>query len=137
MFSILNLFNLGYFLCRPDILSKIHCFQTFLHVVQLVVSYFLMLIFMTFNIWLCLAVLIGAAIGYFLFGWKKCVVVDVTEHCHWCPPRFTTLTWTGLSVLISVRLLMVLWIDLGAIHSWFIRVDKIFECFIFSGIMTF
>lgn len=37
---------------------------------------------MTYNIWLCLAVLFGATLGYFLFGWKKSVVVDVTEHCH-------------------------------------------------------
>lgn len=37
---------------------------------------------MTYNIWLCSAVLFGATLGYFLFGWKKSVVVDVTEHCH-------------------------------------------------------
>ena len=51
--------------------------------VQIVVSYCLMLIFMTYNVWLCLAVALGAAIGYFMFGWKKTVVVDVGgEHCH-------------------------------------------------------
>ena len=51
--------------------------------VQIVLSYCLMLIFMTYNVWLCLAVALGAAIGYFMFGWKKTVVVDVGgEHCH-------------------------------------------------------
>ncbi|CAG9818366.1 unnamed protein product [Phaedon cochleariae] len=67
---------------QPSMLSKMHFIQTFLHMVQMVVSYFLMLIFMTYNTWLCLAVVFGAGVGYFLFGWKKSVVVDVTEHCH-------------------------------------------------------
>ncbi|XP_034951025.1 high affinity copper uptake protein 1 isoform X2 [Chelonus insularis] len=67
---------------QPTMLSWMHTFQTFLHIVQIVLSYFLMLIFMTYNVWLCFAVVLGAAIGYFLFGWKKSVIVDVTEHCH-------------------------------------------------------
>ncbi|XP_033322162.1 copper transporter 1A isoform X2 [Megalopta genalis] len=66
----------------PTMLSWMHTFQTFLHIVQIVLSYFLMLIFMTYNVWLGFAVVFGAAIGYFLFGWKKSVIVDVTEHCH-------------------------------------------------------
>ncbi|KAK9881995.1 hypothetical protein WA026_018184 [Henosepilachna vigintioctopunctata] len=66
----------------PTMWSKMHCFQTFLHMVQMILSYFLMLIFMTYNVWLCIAIVIGAGIGYFLFGWKKSVIVDVTEHCH-------------------------------------------------------
>ncbi|XP_050524408.1 high affinity copper uptake protein 1-like isoform X2 [Daktulosphaira vitifoliae] len=67
---------------QPTMLSSFHFLQTFLHVIQITVSYLLMLIFMTYNVWLCLAVLLGATLGYFLFGWKKSVVVDVTEHCH-------------------------------------------------------
>ncbi|KAK9887614.1 hypothetical protein WA026_023573 [Henosepilachna vigintioctopunctata] len=67
---------------QPTMWSKMHCFQTFLHMVQMILSYFLMLIFMTYNVWLCIAIVIGAGIGYFLFGWKKSVIVDVTEHCH-------------------------------------------------------
>lgn len=66
----------------PTMMSWMHLFQTLLHIVQIVLSYFLMLIFMTYNVWLCCAVVLGAAIGYFLFGWKKSVIVDVTEHCH-------------------------------------------------------
>ncbi|KAL1508924.1 hypothetical protein ABEB36_003743 [Hypothenemus hampei] len=67
---------------QPTMISKIHFYQTFLHVIQMILSYFLMLIFMTYNIWLCIAVVLGAGVGYFLFGWKKSVIVDVTEHCH-------------------------------------------------------
>ncbi|CAH1112052.1 unnamed protein product [Psylliodes chrysocephalus] len=67
---------------QPTMMSKMHFLQTFLHMIQMVVSYFLMLIFMTYNTWLCIAVVLGAGTGYFLFGWKKSVVVDVTEHCH-------------------------------------------------------
>ncbi|XP_011685363.1 PREDICTED: high affinity copper uptake protein 1 isoform X2 [Wasmannia auropunctata] len=67
---------------QPTMMSWMHLFQTFLHIIQIVLSYFLMLIFMTYNVWLCCAVVLGAAVGYFLFGWKKSVIVDVTEHCH-------------------------------------------------------
>jgi len=67
---------------QVKILSTMHVWQTILHIVQMVVSYFLMLIFMTYNVWLCIAVALGAGVGYFCFGWKKSVVVDVTEHCH-------------------------------------------------------
>ncbi|NP_001001238.1 solute carrier family 31 (copper transporter), member 1 [Xenopus tropicalis] len=63
-------------------LSVPHLLQTLLHIIQVVVSYFLMLIFMTYNAYLCIAVAAGAGTGYFLFSWKKAVVVDITEHCH-------------------------------------------------------
>ncbi|KAM5145261.1 high affinity copper uptake protein 1 [Mantella aurantiaca] len=65
-----------------QMMSMPHFFQTFLHIIQVVVSYFLMLIFMTYNAYLCIAVAAGAGTGYFLFSWKKAVVVDITEHCH-------------------------------------------------------
>ncbi|XP_036972853.1 high affinity copper uptake protein 1 [Acanthopagrus latus] len=63
-------------------LSPAHFLQTVLHIVQVVVSYFLMLVFMTYNAYLCIAVAAGAGMGYFLFSWRKAVVVDITEHCH-------------------------------------------------------
>ncbi|KAE8285573.1 High affinity copper uptake protein 1 Copper transporter 1 [Larimichthys crocea] len=63
-------------------LSPAHFLQTLLHIIQVVVSYFLMLIFMTYNAYLCIAVAAGAGMGYFLFSWRKAVVVDITEHCH-------------------------------------------------------
>ncbi|KAM9734630.1 high affinity copper uptake protein 1 [Menidia menidia] len=63
-------------------LSPGHFLQTLLHIIQVVVSYFLMLVFMTYNGYLCIAVAAGAGMGYFLFSWRKAVVVDITEHCH-------------------------------------------------------
>ncbi|XP_059850324.1 high affinity copper uptake protein 1 isoform X2 [Hypanus sabinus] len=65
-----------------QMLSIPHLIQTGLHIVQVVISYFLMLVFMTYNGYLCIAVALGAGAGYFLFSWKKAVVVDITEHCH-------------------------------------------------------
>jgi copper transporter 1 len=67
---------------RMQMLSGVHFAQTLLHVIQFVISYFLMLIFMTYNVWLCLAVAFGAGVGYFLFAWQRSVIVDITEHCH-------------------------------------------------------
>ncbi|XP_072936240.1 high affinity copper uptake protein 1-like [Epargyreus clarus] len=66
----------------PTMLSTAHAWQTFLHGIQVLVSYMLMLVFMTYNTWLCAAVVLGSATGYFLFGWRESVVVDFTEHCH-------------------------------------------------------
>ncbi|XP_023939085.2 high affinity copper uptake protein 1 isoform X2 [Bicyclus anynana] len=67
---------------QPRMMSVAHGWQTVLHGVQVLVSYMLMLVFMTYNTWLCAAVVLGSATGYFLFGWRESVVVDFTEHCH-------------------------------------------------------
>ena len=69
--------------CRTSIFSLAHLLQTLLHILQIVISYFLMLIFMTYNVWLCIAVALGAGCGYFAFGWKRALIVDINEHCHW------------------------------------------------------
>ncbi|XP_075148351.1 copper transporter 1B [Haematobia irritans] len=53
------------------ILSPAHLIQTFCNLFQIVISYLLMLVFMTFNYWLCLAVVLGLGLGYFVFGWIK------------------------------------------------------------------
>ncbi|XP_002073524.3 histidine-rich glycoprotein [Drosophila willistoni] len=47
--------------------GKFHLFQTFLHMLQVFVSFLLMLVFMTYNVWLCMAVVLGAGFGYFIF----------------------------------------------------------------------
>jgi len=62
--------------------SKAHIIQSTLHILQVATSYALMLGFMTFNGFLCISILVGAGFGYFIFCWRKCTVVDVTEHCH-------------------------------------------------------
>ena len=56
--------------------------QKLQHVLQVVISYCLKLIFLTFNVYLCVAVALGAGLGYFLFAWKRTIIVDVNEHCH-------------------------------------------------------
>nr|KAG5700468.1 hypothetical protein BaRGS_013955 [Batillaria attramentaria] len=59
-----------------------HLLQTILHAVQIFISYCLMLIFMTYNAYLALCVVLGAAFGYFLVGWKRTQITDSNEHCH-------------------------------------------------------
>ncbi|XP_046749273.1 high affinity copper uptake protein 1-like [Diprion similis] len=66
---------------QPSMFSGIHLFQTFLHMIQIVLGYFLMLIFMTYNVWLCIAVTVGGAIGYWLFAWRK-ASSDITDCCN-------------------------------------------------------
>ncbi|TMW48022.1 hypothetical protein DOY81_006910 [Sarcophaga bullata] len=63
------------------IFAKPHIIQCLFNFVQIILSYLLMLIFMTFNYWLCLAVILGLSIGYFFFGWIKQDVYD-SECCH-------------------------------------------------------
>lgn len=74
--------TISFCILRQQMLSPAHFLQTLLHIVQVVVSYILMLVFMTYNAYLCIAVAAGAGMGYFLFSWRKAVVVDITEHCH-------------------------------------------------------
>ena len=59
-----------------------HWLQTLLHVVQVFVSYCLMLAFMTYNAYICIAICIGAGVGYYFFGWIRQGTQDPNEHCH-------------------------------------------------------
>lgn len=79
--SLRAVLTVGSLLYGQQVLSSPRLLQTVLHIIH-VVSYFLMLIFMTYNGYLCIAVAAGAGTGYFLFSCKKAVVVDITEHCH-------------------------------------------------------
>ncbi|XP_058127599.1 high affinity copper uptake protein 1 [Anopheles ziemanni] len=67
---------------REALLSRAHVVQTVLHLLQVTVSYILMLIVMTYNYYLCLAVVLGAMCGYYVFGWVRNSAVDPTEHCN-------------------------------------------------------
>ena len=53
---------------------------------QVTVSFFLMLIAMTYNVWLFVAIVLGAGAGYFLFarfrGPGTQSGQDPNEHCH-------------------------------------------------------
>ena len=69
--------------CRRRLYWLHHLVQTLLHFMQFALGYMLMLIAMTFNVWLFLSILVGAAVGYFLFNSRQSLYVDVTEDaCH-------------------------------------------------------
>ncbi len=56
--------------------SSLHLLQTALHMMQSFLSFALMLIVMTYNSWLIGAVVLGLAVGYFLFGWRKTTIMQ-------------------------------------------------------------
>ena len=65
---------------RELVCSTHHMLQTVLHMLQITLGYALMLIAMTFNLWLFLAVVCGLTLGYFLCGWKH-QTVNYNEEC--------------------------------------------------------
>ncbi|XP_076806981.1 high affinity copper uptake protein 1-like isoform X2 [Clavelina lepadiformis] len=58
-----------------------HILQSFLHIIQTTLGMFLMLIYMTFNVWLALSVSVGAGVGYFLFAWNNMGDINFGDHC--------------------------------------------------------
>lgn len=64
------------------ILQPAHFIQTLLYFVQLWLSLCLMLVFMTFNLYLCLAVTVGGAIGYYVFAWASKSTPGRENMCH-------------------------------------------------------
>lgn len=68
---------------KEQMLNVPHCIQSILHLGQVFISYILMLIVMLCNLWLIIAVVLGAAVGYFIFGWlRKIAFKDTTECCY-------------------------------------------------------
>ncbi|XP_055989238.1 high affinity copper uptake protein 1-like [Sorex fumeus] len=64
----------------PQLLSAIHLRKTVLHMLQVGVSYLLMLTAMTYNAYFGLALLAGAGIGYWLFGGRKAEDMESKTH---------------------------------------------------------
>ena len=62
--------------------SWAHAVQSVLHMLQVFISFTLMLAFMTFNVWICASIIAGAGLGYFIFCWRKISIVNPDEHCH-------------------------------------------------------
>ncbi|XP_052220775.1 high affinity copper uptake protein 1-like isoform X19 [Dreissena polymorpha] len=56
---------------RSQMLQAPHAFQSLLVLIQTFISYCVMMIFMNYNAWLCLAVVLGSGAGYFLFNWRR------------------------------------------------------------------
>lgn len=74
--------GIWYARCRKDVCNQFHILQTFLHFIQIGLGYLLMLVAMTYNVWCFLGVLLGCAIGYFTFGWKRYHLSDFSDHCN-------------------------------------------------------
>ncbi|VDP22777.1 unnamed protein product [Schistosoma margrebowiei] len=62
--------------------SSYHLVQTMLHLVHAFMGYILMLIVMTYNVYLLLAVLFGFTLGYFLFARNRALLVRSHNCCH-------------------------------------------------------
>ena len=61
----------------------LHIAQTFLHMVQVAVGYLLMLVVMTYNLWIFFAVILGAGLGYIVFGRLRMAHAKVSDdHCN-------------------------------------------------------
>ncbi|VDO50449.1 unnamed protein product [Brugia timori] len=74
---------------KEEISAKIRFLQAVLYFVQLTLAYCLMLIAMTYNVWLTMAVIAGAAFGHWLFAILKCfnpqtddLDTFATDACH-------------------------------------------------------
>ncbi|XP_069131305.1 high affinity copper uptake protein 1-like isoform X2 [Argopecten irradians] len=67
---------------RRDLFTYGHILQSILHMIQMLWSYSMMLIFMTYNTWLCAALILGAMLGYFVFGTSSRIQRDNFDHCH-------------------------------------------------------
>lgn len=66
---------------REYLLSVNHIVQSFLHALQISIGYWFMLIFMQFNFWLCLAIVLGAVFGYYLFAWMRQIRIPPCDCC--------------------------------------------------------
>lgn len=66
---------------KDRILNKVHIIQALLHIIQMTISYGLMLVAMTYNYWLFLSLVVGFGFGYLFFGWIRSNVIDRNEHC--------------------------------------------------------
>ncbi|KAI8507798.1 hypothetical protein Bbelb_140380 [Branchiostoma belcheri] len=58
---------------------KFHLAQSLLHVLEVVLAYCLMLVVMTYNGWLAIAVFLGAGIGYLVFSADMGVRVETVN----------------------------------------------------------
>jgi len=60
--------------------SSHHLLQTILYGAQTGMAYLLMLLFMAYNVYVCIAVVLGIMLGFFVFGWCASKT-DTSDHC--------------------------------------------------------
>lgn len=58
-----------------------HVVQTFLHLIHSFLGYMLMLIVMTYNVYILIAILLGFTVGYFLFATKRALLLRTQSCC--------------------------------------------------------
>ncbi|XP_062575656.1 high affinity copper uptake protein 1-like [Saccostrea cucullata] len=66
---------------RGTIKSREHGLQTILYCIQMINSYILMLIIMTFNVWAFICTIAGLGLGYFLCGWAYPIIEEKIGSC--------------------------------------------------------
>jgi len=49
--------------------NHMHLIQTLLEVLQVFLGYVVMLLVMSFNVAICISIMLGVGLGYYLFGW--------------------------------------------------------------------
>jgi copper transporter 1 len=59
---------------REGLSNRLHIILSVSYVLQQFISLCLMLVFMTFNMFLCLTVTLAAGVGYYLFAWRRVVL---------------------------------------------------------------
>lgn len=67
------LFSNSHFKIR--LVSFAHFIQTCLYLIQLILTYILIMGIMTFNMYICLSIVFGSTIGYWLFFWRKVTII--------------------------------------------------------------
>ncbi|CAL8079405.1 unnamed protein product [Calicophoron daubneyi] len=68
--------------CIGSYFDKYHLAQTGLHLIQMFVSYMLMLIVMAYNVQLLMAVVLGLAFGYFFCSHRRPMLLRSRTCCH-------------------------------------------------------
>ena len=81
MVSLLTLLN-SISCSKPPLFGGIRIIQALLHVLQMFMGYVLMLAFMAYNTWICLAILLGGGVGHLIFTWLvDSPLSDSADHC--------------------------------------------------------
>lgn len=75
------LLRISSFSAAAQVLTMYRVTQALLYAVQATLAYLLMLVVMTFNIWLLFAVIIGEAVGYFLFAGEPMLIEHLNDAC--------------------------------------------------------
>ncbi|KAK4231758.1 Ctr copper transporter family-domain-containing protein [Podospora fimiseda] len=65
---------------RDEIEKRAHYVKSVLYAVQNFYAFMIMLIFMTYNGWVMIAVSVGAGVGYLLFGGKTTIAKETACH---------------------------------------------------------